>query len=148
MYSGFNGEAIGASPEVAREMTIAARNKRLSYFMNEAFFNSKVQPLRSALIEHRQHLITGYQGATGNDCRNIFFVLLHSTDELLKLLPVERLPVMEWPSDTMKKKVGGGICIALTPGEKDARCDGIHSAYIMENNFNGDGAKEIVERNP
>jgi hypothetical protein len=137
---------MAASPEVARDMMMADRNKRFADFVNNALFHRKVQALRGALIEHREHLIAAYACATSDDLRNILFVLLHSADEFLKLFPAERLALLEWPCDPMEKKVGSWVGITLVPGEKNARRNGIHGAYVMENNLSGNSQKEIVER--
>ena len=138
-------DLMAASPEVTRDMLMADRNKRFADLVNDALFYGKVQSLRGALIKHREHLLAAYACTTSDDLRNILFVLLHCTDELLKLLPVKGLALLERPCDSMEKEVGGWAGITLVSGEKNARRNGIHGTYVVENNLRGNSPKEIVE---
>lgn len=141
-------DLMAASPEVTRDMLMADRNKRFADLVNDALFYGKVQSLRGALIKHREHLLAAYACTTSDDLRNILFVLLHCTDELLKLLPVKGLALLERPCDSMEKEVGGWAGITLVSGEKNTRRDGVHGTYIMEHDFGRDSAKEIIKSNP
>jgi hypothetical protein len=140
--------AIGASPEVTREMLIASRNRRIADLMYDSLFQSELQVFRGALIEYRKHLIIAYMGAISNDLRNISLILLHRTDEFLKLLPSEGLAFFEWPSDPVKQEGGSVAGVTLFSGEKNARRDGIHDTYVMEHDFGRNGEKEIIKGNP
>ena len=139
---------IGASPEVARDMLIADRNRRIKNLMYDSLFQSEFQVFRSALIEYRKYLISAYSGAIGNDIRNVSLILLHRTDEFLKLLPIEELSFFEWPRDTVKEELGIVAGISLISGEKNTCRNGVHGTYVMENNLCRNSTEEIVKGNP
>jgi hypothetical protein len=137
-------KAIGASPEVARDMLIADRNRRIKNLMYDSLFQSELQVFRGALIEYRKYLISAYSGAISNDIRNVSLILLHRTDEFLKLLPVEVLTFFEWSSNTMKQEGSCAAGVTLLSGEKDTCRDGVYGTYVVEHDFSRDGEKEII----
>jgi len=141
-------EGIGASPEVARDMLIASRNRRLAHLMNDSLFESELKSFRASLVEQRQHLFLAYGRATRDDIREIILVLLNSADMFLKLLPAEGSALGERPRDAMKQKMGIVAGITLVSGEKNARRDGVHGSYVMEHNFGRQRTQEIVKGNP
>ena len=138
-------DLIAGSPEVARDMAIAGRNKRLADLMYDSLFQSELQAFRGALIEYRKHLSIANERAASDDLRNIGLVLLHRTDEFLKLLPIEGLAFFEWPSNPVKQEGRRVAGVTLVSGEENARRYGVHGAYIMENDFSGNRPKKIIE---
>ncbi len=112
------GFILGASPEVARKMVMACRNRHLADLMNDPFFKSEMKALRLSLIEQRKHLILAYGSATNNEVRKIILVLLNSADNFLQLLPVDSDPSWgEIPSDTVKNEMGIATGISPVPGK-------------------------------
>lgn len=130
---------IGASPEVARDMPIASRNRRLANLMNDSLFESELQAFRASLIEQRQHLLRSYGSAVRDDIREILLVLLNSADAFLKLLAIENGPLGKWPCNAVEEKMGIVTSVALISGEENARRNGVHGSYVMEQNFSRNG---------
>ncbi|MFH1892990.1 MAG: hypothetical protein ABIK83_09970 [Candidatus Zixiibacteriota bacterium] len=141
-------DTIGASLEVAREMLIADRNRRLANLMNDSLFESELKSFRLSLIEQREHLLFAYGRATGDDIRKIILILLNSADAFLQLLAIENGPLGKWPRNTVEEKMGISTGVAFVPGKENTGRYGINSPYIMKYDFSRDGAKEIIKGNP
>ena len=106
---------IGASSEVAREMIIADRNRRLANLMNDSLFESELKSFRFSLIEQRKHLLLAYGSAGSDDIRKIILILLNSADAFLKLLSGENCSLTEVPRDPMKEEMRIAARISCSP---------------------------------
>jgi len=144
-YSEYYGQAIGASPEVARDMVMAERNRRIANFMNDALSEGEFNTFRLSLIEQRNHLYQIYGSTTNDDIRQILLVLLQRTAEFIKLFPGVGGSLTECPCNAVKKKVCivGGI--SFGPCKKNTYCNGTHYSNVMENNLCRDSSQEIVK---
>ena len=148
MFYSFGGlDTIGASPEVARDVLIADRNRRLANLTIDSLFESELKSFRLALIEQRKHLLLAYESTADNDICKIILILLNSADAFLKLLAIENGPLGEWPRNTVEEKMGIGTGVTLIPGEKNARRNGVHGTYVMEHDFGRNSQKEIIKGN-
>jgi hypothetical protein len=136
---------IGASPEVAREMLIASRNRHIADLMNDSLFERELKSFRFSLIEQRKHLLFAYGSTTSNDIRKIILVLLNSADAFLQLLTFESGPLAEVPCNTVEEKMGIITGVAFVPGKENTGRYGINSPYIMKYDFSRDSSKEIIK---
>jgi len=144
MFYSFGGpDTIGASPEVARDMLIADRNRCLTDLIYNSFFEREIESFRFALIEQRNNFNLTYGTATYDDLRHIIFALLESTDKFLKLFPRANSALPETLSHTMKQEMRVGAGIPPISSKENAGCDGVHGSDIMKNDLNGNGTEKV-----
>ena len=139
---------IAASPEVARDMIIASRNRRLANLMNDSLFESELKSFRFTLVEQREHLLSAYGCSASNDICKIILVLLNCTNTFLKLFPGKNIPLVERPCDAVKEKMGIVAGVALVSSEKYAGRNGVHGSYVMENNLSRNSTQEVIKGDP
>ena len=144
MDSVLNG-TLGASPEVAREMIMADRNRHFANLVYDSFFESELKSFGLTLVEQRQNLLHIYGCSTSNDIRPITLVLLNVTDTLLQLFSIKACSLPKIPRDSVKKKMRITASIPLAPGEKNTRRYGVHGSNVMDHYLCGDRAQKVVK---
>lgn len=114
------GEPIGASPEVAREMFVARRDKRFANFMDNPLFQCKLKALRLSLVEQRKNFFHAHKCAASDNVCEVGLVLLDITETFLELFFTVGSFGPEEPSDTVKKEVCTVASVSFVRSQENA----------------------------